>query len=590
MKTKIANGFNVVRKMRYTELQKNGDIHLFIIITMRIMVGISALAVGSLFVPFDKFLWLTSKQFTLQDLWLLELFFILCFLVFLQPRNGTSQLRFRLFHVTFAAITILILCYMGHRLLLMGYDLSRDEQMANFDASIFAHGRLVWPLPESWQGEADALNMEFMFPVSQPVAWVSGYLPMNAALRAAVGLLADPALTGPLLTAGSLLLIFSIAKRIWPDDQEAPAIVTLLMLGSGQLIITGMTAYAMPAHLFFNLLWMRLFIADRRVCDGAALAIGFIAMGLHQPLFHPMFVGPFLLSMLIERRWWRLLFFIIGYGVFSLFWLSWPLYVHSLMIGPNSTTAAVGTDFLSRLLQAFSSNMGNLSLTAANLLRFCTWQHLLLLPLLFVGLKATKEDRFAGALALGLLLPIAVMAVILPWQGIGFGYRYLHGVLGNAALLAGYGWRNMKSWHEQLRPVFLRATAASLLVLLPVQSWMAHARYAPFANASLKIDKSDADYVIIEARDGPVMMDTVLNHPDISNRPIRIAYENIRDMDRLTRRICRPGIVVAFGTDAFYKPLWDYFKYKPDRLASENLTKLRVPFEQAGCETQLISR
>ncbi|HEX7852540.1 MAG TPA: hypothetical protein VF503_02490 [Sphingobium sp.] len=589
MKTKINNGLNVIKEIISIDPLRNSELQKFLILTMRIMIGVSALAVGTLFVPFDKFLWLTSKQFTLQDLCLLEIIFALCFLVLLPPRNRMAPVRLQLVHVTFIAVTVLILCLLGHHLLLMGYDLSRDEQMANFDASIFARGRLVWPLPDSWQGEADALNMEFMFPVSEPVAWVSGYLPMNAALRAVVGLLANPALTGPLLTAGSLLLIFSIAKRIWPDDQEAATIVTLLLLGSGQFIITGMTAYAMPAHLFFNLLWMRLLIADSRIYDGAALAAGFIATGLHQPLFHPLFVGPFLLSMLIERRWWRLLFFVIGYGVIALFWLSWPLYVHSLMIGPHSTTAAAGTDFFSRLLQAFSSNMGNFSLTAANLLRFCTWQHLLLLPLLFAGLKATKEDRFAGALTLGLLLPIVVMAVILPWQGIGFGYRYLHGVLGNAALLAGYGWRNMKSWHEQLRPVLLRATTASLLVLLPVQSWMAHARYAPFANASMKIEESGADYVIIEARDGPVMMDTVLNNPDISNRPIRIAYENIKDMDHLSRRICRPGIVVAFGTDAFYKSLWAYFKYKPDRLASENLKKLIAPFEQAGCKTQLIS-
>jgi hypothetical protein len=32
------------------------------------------------------------------------------------------------------------------------------------------------------------------------------------------------------------------------------------------------------------------------------------------------------------------------------------------------------------------------------------------------------------------------MAVILPSQGEGFGYRYLHGAIGTAILLAVYGW------------------------------------------------------------------------------------------------------------------------------------------------------
>ena len=64
-----------------------------------------------------------------------------------------------------------------------------------------------------------------------------------------------------------------------------------------------MTAYAMPAHLCFNLLWLRLFLADRRRADLGAIAVGFIATGLHQPLFHPMFVAPFMLMLLLERNW-----------------------------------------------------------------------------------------------------------------------------------------------------------------------------------------------------------------------------------------------------------------------------------------------
>jgi hypothetical protein len=36
-----------------------------------------------------------------------------------------------------------------------------------------------------------------MLPVNHPAAWVSGYLPGNALLRAGVGLVADPAWTIP---------------------------------------------------------------------------------------------------------------------------------------------------------------------------------------------------------------------------------------------------------------------------------------------------------------------------------------------------------------------------------------------------------
>ena len=586
---RLGDGINVLKGNYGGRLRGPQDSQQILSITMRCLAGMSLLTICALFVPRDQFFWITLKLLVQQDIWLLELFFLLSILIFVLPCQNVSIISFRFKHVVLISIAIIAFCYLGHRLVLMGYDLSRDEQMANFDASIFARGRLVWPLPQGWQSEASALNLEFMLPVSQPVAWVSAYLPMNAVLRAVVGTLGDSALTGPLLTAGSLLLMLSIAKCIWPTDTETPTITLLILLGSGQLVITGMTAYAMPAHLFFNLLWLRLFMADRPACDGAAVFTGFVATGLHQPLFHPMFIAPFLFLLFIEKRWARLLSFMIGYGAVCLFWLLWPLLIHSLMTGPNSITAAGGTDYLSRLLQALSFNMGSLTLTAANLLRFCAWQHLFLLPLLATGFLAAKKDRFAGAVAVSFILPIIVMAVILPWQGIGFGYRYLHGVLGNAALLAGYGWRYLNPSHEQLRPLFLKATVASLVILLPVQGWMAHARYQPFASASQKIDKSGADYAIIEAKDGPLMMDSVINRADLSNRPIRLAYENIRNVDMLAQRICKPGVNVALATDAFYAPLWAYFNLKPEHRGSPSLTAAKNPFERAGCDVQLIS-
>jgi hypothetical protein len=32
------------------------------------------------------------------------------------------------------------------------------------------------------------------------------------------------------------------------------------------------------------------------------------------------------------------------------------------------------------------------------------------------------------------------MFILLPYQGHGWGYRYLHGLIGSLSLLAGYGW------------------------------------------------------------------------------------------------------------------------------------------------------
>ena len=76
-----------------------------------------------------------------------------------------------------------VIAFGGHYGLLSGYDLSRDEQMATFDAAVFARGQLVAPLGGVWRAHAEALNMMFMYPTDEAAAWISAYLPLNAALR-----------------------------------------------------------------------------------------------------------------------------------------------------------------------------------------------------------------------------------------------------------------------------------------------------------------------------------------------------------------------------------------------------------------------
>src|SRR3546814_13200414 len=100
-----------------------------------------------------------------------------------------------------------------------------------------------------WWDHADALNPMYMFITDHREAWASAYLPANAALRAAVGWVAAPALTGPLLTPLGALALWGCARRIWPENREAAVVALLLYAGTGQIWLNGMTAHAMPAHL-----------------------------------------------------------------------------------------------------------------------------------------------------------------------------------------------------------------------------------------------------------------------------------------------------------------------------------------------------
>jgi hypothetical protein len=543
---------------------------------------------GAAFVPTNWPIWLTSRQVFLQDYRLavaqLAAVGLASFAGFWKVRSLELSKR----TVVCATLGVIALCYAGHYLILDGYDLTRDEQMVSFDAWIFRHSALVWPLPSAWQDDAQALNLMFMLPVEHPSAWVSAYLPGNAALHAAVGSLADPALTAPILTGLSVPLLWSIARKLWPSDSEAAAIPLILLLTSGQVLLSGMTTFAMAAHLCFNLAWLRLFLVDRRAADGAALALGWFATGLHQPLFHPMFVAPFLLLLLLERRWQRLAIFVVGYAAIGLFWLSWPGLMLA-QVNPTGIIAATdGTDFGTRLLAVLATNTAHLPLLCANLLRFATWQNLALLPLLFATGAVIRKDRMAGALALGLILPIVVLTIILPWQGNGFGYRYVHPVLGNALLLAGYGWRRLAPLHDRLRPVFAAASIATLLILGPFWLALSHARYAPFARANSEIEASGADYLVLDRKRGVSYGSMVTNSPDLSNRPLRFAADKIRDPVAFARRICGDGKTVAMATNSFFHPGAAYFGVPPLDTADANLPALRAPYEAAGCRVVLL--
>jgi hypothetical protein len=521
-----------------------------------------------------------------QDRWLLLLQCTLLLVAGIRLKDRQRQLHFpkRLFALS--ALGLLGFCYAGSKWVLFDYQLSRDEQMAVFDSRIFGSDLLVQPLPQDWQAHASALNTTFMLPVVHPIAWVSAYLPMNAALRAVVGLVADPALTGPLMVVLGLISLWKCARLLWPDDREAAVVAALLYIGSGQVLLAGMTAYAMPAHLALNLVWLWLFLLNRRIADVAALLVAFVATGLHQPLFHPLFAAPILFTLLRERNWARLAIFAAGYVGISAFWLEWPIWMRTLVAGPNSITATAGTDYFSRLLLTLSQgdpvrwqNM------AANLLRFFAWQHMLLLPLMVAGIAAARRDRLAVAFAVSVILPVGVMLLILPYQGHGFGYRYMHGVIGTAILLAVYGWRRVVADRGWLRPLVVRTTFAGIIVLLPLQAWMAHIFYAPFAQIDRGINANGADYFVI-GRDASYADGLAINRPDLSNHPIRLLGEEVDNA--LIRKICRPGVRVALPTSALLRPIEEYYVVAHSAKADARIADISPRLKAAGCAVERI--
>lgn len=485
------------------------------------------------------------------------------------------------------ALLAIPLCYAGHIWVLCDYDVSRDEQLAVFDSRIFAQGLFVQPLAPGWREHTAALNNLFTLEAVHPVAWVSAYLPVNAALRAMVGLFVDPALTGPILTAIGAVALWKCARRIWPGDREAATVALLLYLASGQVLVTGMTAYAMPAHLTFNLLWLWLFLIDRRWSDVAALALGALAVGIHQPLFHPLFVAPFILLLIYRRAWFRAAFFVIAYLCIGAFWYAWPHWMYALVEVGHPTTPPAQADFLARLHTILAGHAGSRwADMTSNLLRFVAWQPVLLLPLFAVGLTAARRDALAVTLAVASILPIIVMGVLIPDQGQGIGYRYLHGVIGAIILVAIFGWREAVSQDGHWRPLLARTLLLGLFAILPAQLIMTYVYQHSLATTDGRIEAAGTDYFIIGNDDAPLANSLVTNRADLTNRPIRLFADKLDA--NLVQMMCAHHGEVGMPTSAFYAPINRYFMQESiSRSADRRIRKVAPALEARGCRVRI---
>lgn len=479
-----------------------------------------------------------------QDMWLLAVAAVLltCGSANLGHRTAPLAGSRRLLIAIIAAT--IIFAFVGHRLILLGYDLSRDEQLATFDAAVFSSGKLVSPLPAFWQPYADALNTTFMPEGPFREAWVSSYLPLNAVFRVLFDFVGSAAFTGPFFIGLGAIALCGCVRRIWPDDPELMIVAVLLYAGSGQILFSGMTSYSMPAHLALNLCWLWLFLRRNKWADAGALIVAFLAVGLHQPHPHPLFVAPILLFLLVERDWRRAGFFFLGYSLIGAFWLAWPHWITMQVTGGIAEKiAAVPYDsshpVLAQHLEARWSNM------AANIFRFVAWQHVLLAPLALVGFWRARRNRLVIALAGGIVLTLLVRLVFLPYQGHGFGYRYMHGLIGSFILVAVYGWSSIGTRLPEWRSLFLRTTFAVFLVVIPLQIWMAHSFYRPVAEVSARISSLDADFAVIGMHDVPYSSDLVINGPHLDNRPIRLVREELGLNTRLHICASKPKVVMV---------------------------------------------
>jgi hypothetical protein len=490
-------------------------------------------------------------------LWLFIAFFVVVAMLFRNARPTSAfglierQRAFRL-----ALLVLAIACgivWAGSALLYRHFALSVDEIMAEFDARIFASGKLLASVAPEWRAYLPALQPIFRLKVPENAYWVSSYLPMNAAIRAVFVLIGAPALEGVALAGVAILALFGVARRLWPDRPDAAVVGVVLLACSSQFLITAMTPYAMTAHLALNMVWLWLFLRDTRTSHVMAAGVAFVACGLHQVIFHPLFAAPFIAWLMVARRWKLAAYYGAVYALIGLFWiLYWSLVLRAVN-APMAQSADVGIlYFVHRIVLMLNFRLADTLVMAINLLRLLAWQNPICVPLALVGLFAHRDrSGMILCLAVGMALTVGTALVLLAFQGHGWGYRYLHGFLGGLSLMAAQGWICITDRKTQPSRAPALAMALSVVVslgvLLPWRAYQVSAFIKPFSSAVAAIEHSGAEVVIVDPTDVWYGEDLVRNDPFLDTPPIVLSLPRL-DETRLSE-LCRRYDVAIFDRE-----------------------------------------
>ena len=415
--------------------------------------------------------------------------------------------------------------------------LTMDEFTSDFQARIIARGKLEATIPAEWQPYVEALSPVFTAYQGLAGNWVSQYLPGYALMKTPFLLLGLGAVLNPLLSALSVALLAAIARRLWPDEGLRPWLALGFLVTSSELLMTSGTGYSMPAHLALNLLWLWLYLRGDARSWGWALAVGVLALGLHNPMPHALFVAPFLIRLLREKRWQRAGAAVIAYGLGSALWFSWLRMANPLARpdGPGLFTMFAWPNRLAFWLQT----------THVSLLM--TWHAPLFGVLALIGIaRARRLDPVLRDVALGVGLTLGFYLFFPLTQGHGWGYRYAYQVLGSLSLLAAAGAPSLVAAAGARRAQWLLAGSFALAVLVQVPLRFAQGErfIRPYAAAYRHVLAKPVDVVVVHADSVWYGRDLIRNDPFLRDQPVVLNASLLTPQMYATIVRTHPGRVV----------------------------------------------
>lgn len=436
----------------------------------------------------------------------------------------------------------------GIHLAYHGYAFSMDEWMTRLQGEIFLAGQISGVVPEPWRELGRTLYHSFAAYEASTGRVASDYRPGMALIWAGFEWWGLGLYASAVMNALAVLVVARVARQLFPDAPSAPLVAALLLAGSQQALAAAMTSYAMSAHLLLNLVWISLFLSDRVWTHVVAALIGVATASLHQVHMHAAFALPFLLTLLRPMRPRLVLMYGVVYGlghtlVYAWDWISINRFMSA---GPEA-----GRDLLERVARLVQvPDLEAWGDVGANVARLFGWQSLALVPLLMLAARFGPPDRRLRLLVLSLGTSLLPYLFLMPDQGHGWGYRYLHGLLGHLALLAVPGWLWLIT-----RPDLTRMTAwvAACLVIAPIllvpfRFWQIDRMVGPYARASALAAAQDADVVIVDSSRAFYGWDIPRNAAVRLAAPVQIPDMRLSSEDILA--LCNRYNVAVLGPEA----------------------------------------
>jgi hypothetical protein len=336
----------------------------------------------------------------------------------------------------------------------------------------------------------------------------------------------------------------------------------------------------MTAHLFLNLLWLHLFLRNTWRMHVLAAAVGVLTASLHQVHVHVFFALPFLLMLLRPFQPRLVALYGIAYLFGHLAVLSWD----RVLIDQVATQGIVGTRTTFDILAAIVRlpDLTDLASIWANLTRLAGWQSLALLPLLLALARSGERAPWMRLLVASVITSLLPYVILMPDQGHGWGYRYLHGLLGHLAILAAIGWD--VSCTKTAAPRYKAAVVALLLispvVMLPLRAVQIENFVGSYAAATRLTMSQDADVVIVDSQRVFVGVDIPRNDPLSQGRPVAMSLRSLEPEQ--IARLCQTYSVKFMSVGAF-RPLGLYIYPEEGLFDREGYDARLAVLQSDGC-------